>query len=261
MADVVTVWNPFIITNNGLNLRQQAIATGRTVAFNYAEIGQGAAANPSNIPLMTALVSSAAQVPVVRTESDGPTHFVGVRIDNIDYAQPVLMREIGLFASIDGNAPILYGYTCAAQGYDSIPAGNVAHYIWTIGINTVLSRAQSISFVYDGSKVYVTHKDLADAMADEYVIINRLYKLLKLIPLTEKDYTDPYFPIMPIDGGQFDTDLSGIMIIDGDLFDVPYSDYEYIDAGGFDAEYFGSENIGAGAVNTGNGTVLDGGTF
>lgn len=160
MADVVTVWNPFIITNNGLELRQAAIATEKSVKFDYAKIGQGAPSNPSNIPLMTDVVLPAHQVPVVRSESKGVTHFVGVRIDNAKFPQPVLMREIGLFASLGGGAPILYGYTCAMQGYDSIPAGSISHYIWTVGIDTVLSRAQSIMFSYDGSTVYASYDDI-----------------------------------------------------------------------------------------------------
>jgi hypothetical protein len=141
-------------------MRQEAIATGKSVTFNYAKVGQGAPSLPSNIPLMTDVVMPAQQVPVVRSESNGVTHFVGVRIDNIDFAQPVLMREVGLFASIDGGDPVLYGYTYATQGYDSIPAGSVSHYIWTVGIDTVLSRAQSISFVYDGSTVYASYDDI-----------------------------------------------------------------------------------------------------
>ncbi len=160
MANVVTQWNPFIITNKGLELRQRSIATGATITFNYAKIGQGVPSNPANIPLMTDIVSAAEQVPVVRSESDGVTHYVGIRIDNVTFNQPVLMTEIGLFASIGGEAPVLYGYTYATQGYDSIPAGSTSHYIWTVSIDTVISRAQSISFSYDGSKVYVTEAEM-----------------------------------------------------------------------------------------------------
>ncbi|MCM1167660.1 MAG: hypothetical protein NC401_16810 [Ruminococcus sp.] len=160
MANVVTQWNPFIITNKGLELRQRSIATGAPITFNYAKIGQGKPSNPANIPSMTDIVSAAEQVPVVRSVSDGVTHYVGIRIDNVTFKQPVLMTEIGLFASIGGETPVLYGYTYATQGYDSIPAGNISHYIWTVSIDTVISRAQSISFTYDGSKVYASEAEI-----------------------------------------------------------------------------------------------------
>ena len=165
MANVVTQWNPFIITNKGLELRQRSIATGATITFNYAKIGQGVPSNPATIPSMTDIISAAEQVPVVRSESDGVTHSVGIRIDNADFEQPVLMTEIGLFASIGQETPLLYGYTYATQGYDSIPAGSTSHYVWTVSIDTVISRAQSISFTYDGSVVYVTEAEMAASLA------------------------------------------------------------------------------------------------
>ena len=165
MANVVTQWNPFIITNKGLELRQRSIATGATITFNYAKIGQGVPSNSATIPSMTDIISAAEQVPVVRSESDGVTHSVGIRIDNADFEQPVLMTEIGLFASIGQETPVLYGYTYATQGYDSIPAGSTSHYVWTVSIDTVISRAQSISFTYDGSGVYVTEAEMAASLA------------------------------------------------------------------------------------------------
>ena len=165
MANVVTQWNPFIITNKGLELRQRSIATGATITFNYAKIGQGVPSNPATIPSMTDIISAAEQVPVVRSESDGVTHSVGIRIDNADFEQPVLMTEIGLFASIGQETPVLYGYTYTTQGYDSIPAGSTSHYIWTVSIDTVISRTQSISFTYDGSGVYITEAEMAASLA------------------------------------------------------------------------------------------------
>ncbi len=201
MADVVTVWNPFIITNRGLNLRQEAIATGKTVAFDYAKIGQGAPSNPANIPLMADLVTQAQQVPVVRSESNGVTHFVGVRIDNKDFLQPVLMREIGLFASLDGSAPILYGYTYAAQGYDSIPAGSASHYIWTVGIDTVLSRTQNISFTYDGSAVYALHDDIDQMILSFNAFKAEVNEALLLMRNNPTTIVSPTQPTDQPDGG------------------------------------------------------------
>nr|DAY82471.1 MAG TPA: tail-collar fiber protein [Caudoviricetes sp.] len=162
MGNVVTQWNRFSITNKGLEMHQQAIATGATITFNYAKIGQGAPDNTANIPSMTDIISVVEQVPVVRSVADGVTHCVGIRIDNATFKQPVLMTEIGLFASIGEDTPTLYGYTYATQGYDSIPAGSTSHYVWTVSIDTIISRAQSISFSYDGSKVYATEDEIDD---------------------------------------------------------------------------------------------------
>ncbi len=159
MANVITDWSQFYLTDMGLRLRQQTIATGAELTFCFAKIGQGVPIKPENIPLMTDIISAAEKVPVVRSEAEGVTHSVGVRIDNKEFKQPVLMTEIGLFAQIGEEEPVLYGYTYATQGYDSIPAGKVSHYTWTIIIDTVISRAQSITFSYDGSKVYATEEE------------------------------------------------------------------------------------------------------
>lgn len=159
MENVETIWSPFIITNAGLNIRQKAIASNETVTFNYAKIGQGAPNTSENVPLMTDMILFAEQVEVVRTETKGVTHYIGVRIDNRTFERPVLMTEIGVFASIGNSEPVLYGYTYTTQGYDSIPSSDVSHYVWTIGIDTVLSRSQNISFSYDGSNLYVTQED------------------------------------------------------------------------------------------------------
>ncbi|MCM1059478.1 MAG: hypothetical protein NC452_04215, partial [Eubacterium sp.] len=166
MENVETIWSPFIITNAGLNIRQKAIASNETVTFNYAKIGQGVPNTSANIPLMTDIVKFAEQVEVVRTEAKEGNHHIGVRIDNSTFEQPVLMTEIGVFASIRNSEPVLYGYTYTTQGYDSIPSSDVSHYIWTIGIDTVLSRSQNISFSYDGSSLYVTHEDFNTHIED-----------------------------------------------------------------------------------------------
>ncbi len=160
MPNVITKWSQFYVTDAGLRLRQRAIASEGLIDFCYAKIGQGVPINPANIPLMTDIVLPAEQVPVVRSEADGVTHYAGVRIDNADFAEPVLMTEIGLFARIGDEETILYGYTYAEQGYDSVPAGKVSHYVWLVGIDTVISRATSVTFTYDGSKVYATEQEI-----------------------------------------------------------------------------------------------------
>ena len=160
MANTITVWSQFYITDAGLRLRQQTIATGAELTFCFARIGQGVPSNRENIPLMTDIVLYAEEVPVIRTVADGSSHYVGVRVDNKDFEQSILMTEIGLYAKIGDDEPVLYGYAYATQGYDSIPAGNVSHFVWTIGIDTIISRSQNITFAYDGSKVYASEEEI-----------------------------------------------------------------------------------------------------
>jgi hypothetical protein len=161
MADVMTIWSPFILTDNGLALRQRALADQLNITWSYGKIGEGVPSNPADIPLFTDLVLPAQEVLIVRSESDGATHIIGIRIDNTEYDQPVLLREMGVFATIGDDPPILYGYTYAEQGYDSIPDKDTYHYVGTPEIDTVISRAQNITFNWTGSSLYVTFDDLA----------------------------------------------------------------------------------------------------
>jgi hypothetical protein len=172
MADVMTIWSPFILTDNGLNLRQRALSGGEIITWSYAKIGEGVPDDPNDIPLLTDLALPSREVLIVRSESEGSnfawgtqnssTHQIGIRIDNSDFDAPVLLREMGVFAAIGEESPILYGYTYAEQGYDSIPDKDTYHYVGTPEIDTVISRAASISFNWTGSSLYVTFDDVAN---------------------------------------------------------------------------------------------------
>lgn len=157
MADVITKWSEFYLTEKGLEMRQKVIAEGVVPRFVYAKIGEGVPAIPANIPLMTDLVSPSEQVAVTRSYAVQKTHYLDVYIDNKDFQQEIFMREIGVFAKLaDSDEVILYGYSYTLQGYEPIPTGDTFHRTWRIGANTGISRSSNIVIVYDGSQVYVT---------------------------------------------------------------------------------------------------------
>jgi len=187
MAGAITIWSDFIITDNGLNLRQAAIGLGCKVDFVYAEIGEGVPSDPSQIPLMTALVQFTQRTAIALSAVSGPTHFIDLLIDNKEYTEPILWRELAVFAklippetSLDNPipevllSPVLYGYAYTTQGYESIPAGTDFHRTWSIGIDTKLSRSTSIIISYDGSKVYATIEALGAVTAQLNGHVNRI---------------------------------------------------------------------------------------
>lgn len=183
MADVITQWSEFFISDMGLALRQAAFAHGLRPAFIYAEIGEGVPPDPSEIPLMTALALPARdekgatiKAPVKRSLSIGSTHHVDIVIDNKDYKTAIIMREIALYAMLENPnpdepedpdlavffKPVLYGYSYTLKGYESIPTGKEFHRIWTIGADVAIARSKEISIIYDGSTIYVSHEDIDD---------------------------------------------------------------------------------------------------
>ncbi|MDL2288760.1 hypothetical protein LJC32_05220 [Oscillospiraceae bacterium OttesenSCG-928-F05] len=113
---------------------------------------------------------------MVRSLATGPTHHVDVQIDNMDFQNAIAMREMAVYAQIvtpdEGDpalddpdviaflTPTFYGYSYCTSGYESIAAGSEFHRIWTIGVDTQISRSSSVTIVYDGSGVYATFDSL-----------------------------------------------------------------------------------------------------
>jgi len=194
MSNPITAWSDFIITDNGLALRQKAIALGLQVRFVYAEVGEGVPSDPSLIPIMTSLVMFKERAGVSRTVSDGATHHVDIVVDNREFTSGFPMREMALYAQIvpptdsDHHAyldpdlpaffsPNLYGYSYATSGYESVPKGEDQHRLWTIGADTLISRGLPIVIVYDASSVYVNANqfDMIAGIAQETYDLLRMF--------------------------------------------------------------------------------------
>jgi len=173
----ITKWSDFIITNSGLALRQKAIALGLQVRFVYAEVGEGVPADPSLIPIMTSLVLFKERAGIARSASGEATHHVDIIVDNLRFEESFPMREQAVYARIEQPEdpestalldpelegffePVLYGYAYTLNGYESVPAGKQQHRLWTIGVDTLISRSMEITIVYDGSNVYVNNDQI-----------------------------------------------------------------------------------------------------
>lgn len=268
-----------------------------TIEFIRGAIGQGWPDQGADVFLMTDLVDHIADVPIKESYAEHVSHLMSIVIDNSGLTEEVLMTEVGIFARILNSKTgevvfpeILYGYTYTFK-YDYIPAATDYFVYREICFNTVLSREGKFEVVFDRNKVYLTHRDfegylktleskkgagsigydngksglaaanVQDAIDEVLLIrVNRLYKLFKLMPLEERDYDDEYFPLMPVDGGYFDTDFGDSIVVDGKEPMIPYAANKHIDASGFDTEYF-NDIFGGGNIGSGNITTIDGGIF
>jgi len=257
MSNPITAWSDFIITDNGLALRQKAIALGLQVRFVYAEVGEGVPSDPSLIPIMTSLVMFKERAGVSRTVSDGATHHVDIVVDNREFAAGFPMREIGLYAEIvppldpehhaylDPDLPAffvpnLYGYSYTTSGYESVPKGEDQHRLWTIGAETLISRGEPIVIVYDASSVYVNANqfDMIAGIAQETYDLLRMFDENFLIlgmvdptPSTEgkiKQFylnvmTGAFFACILISGNQYIWIPAGGRTSDGSAADINYN--------------------------------------
>ncbi len=166
-------YKPFVLTEQGMALRQQVIAGGRdkskyVMDFTRAVIGQGRPASEDDMFTMTAVVAPAADMPVKESYAESFNHIIVAAVDNVKLTEAIMMTEVGIMARLLDNGgnvvvpEILYGYTYTAR-YDYLPDPASGYIVSReMMFDTVISRAANVSVTFDASRVYATIKDLED---------------------------------------------------------------------------------------------------
>lgn len=189
MSDTIAVdnrvminWSNFDLTDDGLAMRQKAIAEKKVIDFAYAMIGQGKPESPDQVYSMKSLIMPAIRVPVRRSVARETTHYLDIFIDNKDVRDEIFCTEIGVFAKFDDAEEYkLYGYTYAIKGYEQIPPGSVFRRKYQIGANTHISRSLNITVSYDDSNIYVPYPVFDFTQPTEFIAT--VYHGLGVIPL------------------------------------------------------------------------------
>jgi hypothetical protein len=170
-------YKPFVLTELGLQLRQQVIAGAKdgnkyTVDFTRAVIGQGRPAAEDDMYTLTAVVSPVADMPVKESYAEGYNHIIVAVVDNQNILDAIMMTEVGIMARLlnaDGTVAqeeILYGYTYTNR-YDYLPDPASGYIIQReMLFDTVISRTANVSVTFDASKVYATVQDLRNHIFD-----------------------------------------------------------------------------------------------
>ena len=163
-------WSEFYITDSGLRLRTEVIAEKGTIEFSRAEVGEGKPASVLSIGTMTGLATPKEDAYVVRSFVNSENnHCMIIKIDNEDFANEVLVTEVGVYAKKAGtDTEILYGYAYCLAGYAPMPAGTDGHRVWNLVFNTKISRASEVTIVYDGAGVYLSYEEFEAAISDYY---------------------------------------------------------------------------------------------
>lgn len=166
-------YKAFQITQQGLEMRQKAIAEKCIVYFTRGTIGTGRPAGDIDTYYLEDMIEPTANYPVKKNYSEHQNHLMAVVIDNGSLEEDIVMTEIGIFARLEDKdtgevimPETLYGYTYTDK-YDYLPAAQNYFLRREIVFNTVLSRSNEFTIVFDGSKVYATAEDLEKAI-DEF---------------------------------------------------------------------------------------------
>ncbi len=161
-------YKPFVLTEQGMKMRQSVIAGEYVMDFTRAVIGQGRPASEDDMFALTAVVSPAADMPVKESYVENFNHIIVAVVDNVKLTEAVMMTEVGIMARMLDKAgkvvkpEILYGYTYTTR-YDYLPNPASGYIVQReMMFDTVISRTANVSVTFDASRVYATVRDLED---------------------------------------------------------------------------------------------------
>lgn len=172
------------ITKQGALLAAKTLQ-GKKIEFDHAEIGSGNLSG--NAVDKTSLTTKVLECPIQKVEITEDTQAkVSFIFKNTDAKSAFYFREIGLFAiDPDTKAKVLYAYTNAGT-----TAGTTAEYINNsiaekiekhITINVIVDNASNVTITLDSSEIYVTEKDLENALQNAKLYSGKNYGIKRLI--------------------------------------------------------------------------------
>lgn len=168
------------ITKQGALLAAKTLQ-GKKIEFDHAEIGSGNLSG--NAVDKTSLTTKVLECPIQKVEITESTQAkVSFIFKNTDAKSAFYFREIGLFAiDPDTKAKVLYAYanvgTTAEYINNSIAEKIEKH----ITINVIVDNASNVTITLDSSEIYVTEKDLENALQNAKLYSGKTYGIKRLI--------------------------------------------------------------------------------
>lgn len=168
------------ITKQGALLAAKTLQ-GKKIEFDHAEIGSGTLTG--NAADKTSLTTKVLECEISKVEITKDTQAsVSFIFKNTDAKNAFYFREIGLFAiDPDTKSKVLYAYA---------NAGNTAEYINNsiaekiekhIKINVVVDNASNVTITLDSSEIYVTEKQLQEAITEAREFVGKNYGIRRKI--------------------------------------------------------------------------------
>lgn len=152
------------LTNKGRSLQAKAQA-GAELHYTKFVIGDGQLVGQS-ISALTNVISAKKTIDVTRLKMTPPNQAtIGFVLSNQDVTTGFFFREIGLYALDPDDGEILYYYLNAGDTADYIPAaGGIDVIDKNFDVLVYVGQAQKVTAIVDENLVYVTHKELEEAI-------------------------------------------------------------------------------------------------
>ncbi|MGL5571074.1 MAG: hypothetical protein ACRDCU_07550, partial [Cetobacterium sp.] len=154
-----------IITNAGLELISYAIANSKNITFTKTKLGKGDVNTFDEAKKLTDVVSFYKQIPITSISRNN-AGVVRIRstFTNEDFPIEVVLKEVGIFATVDGKSETLFAYVNDGVG-ESFPPGSSGNVVERIrDIYVGVSTALDVNVIIDKSVVYVTMFDLEEGL-------------------------------------------------------------------------------------------------
>ncbi|MEG1365272.1 MAG: hypothetical protein RSC71_06900 [Cetobacterium sp.] len=154
-----------IITNAGLELISYAIANSKNITFTKTKLGKGDVNTFDEAKKLTDVVSFYKQIPITSISRNN-AGVVRIRstFTNEDFPIEVVLKEVGIFATVEGKNEALFAYVNDGVG-ESFPPGSSGNVVERIrDIYVGVSTALDVNVIIDKSVVYATMFDLEEGL-------------------------------------------------------------------------------------------------
>lgn len=168
------------ITKQGALLAVKSLQ-GKKIEFDHAEIGSGTLTG--NAVDKTALTTKVLECPISKIVQTGDTQAqISFVFKNTDANNAFYFREIGLFAiDPDTKAKVLYAYANAGSTAEYINNSITELIEKHIDITVLVDNASNVVINLDESQIYVTEKDLEEALKNAKLYSGKNYGIKRLI--------------------------------------------------------------------------------
>ena len=153
------------LTQKGIEAILAGVYGGSTITFTGAKIGSGTA--PANIREATDLTTETAELSLTDYDvSDGIATLEFV-FDNSDLDTGFYFRELGIFAQVDEEEPIMYAYSNTGEtaGYIK-PYDSDSYLHLSFEVHVTVGDAENVEALIDGAVGYVTVSQFNEHLAD-----------------------------------------------------------------------------------------------
>lgn len=191
-------FNRMVVTDLGAALNTRATLEDRKIVFSKIAVGRGGYTTSENLTQKTALKIQMQEIDVSSIEmTDSNTVLVRGVLSNEEVTTAYRLTEIGLYARIGTEEPILYALT-VTQSPDEIPVYDSIYPVTiTISLHVVLSNTSNIqTTIYSGA--YAASRDLIAMQQKNTMLTNAMAHLADVYEL---QYGTAATPSVTTEGG------------------------------------------------------------